>query len=766
MEGTSTDGNGGLHAVAQIVYGYGKGATAARTKEIANLTAEQLETQFFHAYARYLGELVEKARGRNYFILAFDGKAPRAKVNQQRGRRFMASLPDSEKVVVLGYQGQKVFDSAAITPGTEFMKRVDLYVQSWLAANREQLPPLVIYSSHLVPGEGEHKIMAILRQLADTGERGQVTGKPAEAGKPEEKYLIAQGGGYHGIYGLDADLCMLSLLSPKERILLIREDFTDIVNIDALKIGVYNDLTSEFKEKPSQKLVIQDYVLMVFFVGNDFLPHMMCFEDMKVAMDTMFKCWRQLGGNTLTNEDGSINWTALANFIYLLGTEEEALLKHKASMEFKYPSTILDAVTVKKEAPPDRHYIEHGTFRKQEKRYTIESFDYGQFRTLWYNNALGPRTTEGKLSLSELGIKAINAGDVEEMCRQYIYGLQWILQYYIGGPISQVFVYRYAHCPMLTDLAQVLISSVKANATLKVEDVLEHKGDVEINLLHLQLAVLPPASAGLIRSPYNTLILTDGALADMAPTRFIIEREGKDKDWQGVPILPPLNMDRIVEAVNRISNGETPEDLKEEKNWVSRLGERIVIPYMDVRLGSARGRGFDFRGRGGFVSRGRGSYEPRGGFGRGGFEPRGRGGFEPRGGFIPRGRGSYEPRGRGGFDRGGRGFDRGRGGFERGRGFGRGGFERGVGGISAQAGVGGIAALPVAGGIAALPRASVGGIAALPVVGGTPAVQAGSAPAAAMPARGRGRGTPRGAPRGRGTPVQGRYSAWSSSDLM
>ena len=61
--------------------------------------------------------------------MAIDGVAPRAKMNQQRSRRFRTALDAEkamEKAVKEGLEMPKdpPFDSNCITPGTEFMARL------------------------------------------------------------------------------------------------------------------------------------------------------------------------------------------------------------------------------------------------------------------------------------------------------------------------------------------------------------------------------------------------------------------------------------------------------------------------------------------------------------------------------------------------------------------------------------------------------------------------------------------------------------------
>src|SRR5690606_23597229 len=89
------------------------------------------------------------------FMYAIDGIAATAKILQQRGRRERSGMES------LGEPS--VFDRSAITPGTNFMNYLHVYLMELFKDSIFRSCKKVIYSSHRVVGEGEHKIMEYIR---------------------------------------------------------------------------------------------------------------------------------------------------------------------------------------------------------------------------------------------------------------------------------------------------------------------------------------------------------------------------------------------------------------------------------------------------------------------------------------------------------------------------------------------------------------------------------------------------------------------------
>ena len=154
----------------------------------------------------YISHIFKQIQPKKLMFIAVDGVAPRAKLNQQRSRRFRTICDRCEEMELTGYTGE-VFDSNCITPGTEFMTKVDSLIEYFIRKKISDDPlwrnTKILYSSHTVPGEGEHKIMEFIRYLCTSSDYNASS--------------------RHCIYGLDADLILLSLSLHDVNIILFRE---------------------------------------------------------------------------------------------------------------------------------------------------------------------------------------------------------------------------------------------------------------------------------------------------------------------------------------------------------------------------------------------------------------------------------------------------------------------------------------------------------------------------------------------------------------
>jgi len=287
----------------------------------------------------YIDRLFSIVRPRRLLYMAIDGVAPRAKMNQQRSRRFRASKETKEmqeeiaKVKeVLRMKGMQVppdkpagehFDSNCITPGTEFMYRLAdclrYYVHHRLNTDPGWANVMVILSDANAPGEGEHKIMDYIRRQRAHPDHDPDT--------------------HHCLCGADADLIMLGLATHEVNFTIIREEFKpnqaptcqvcgqtghvmkECMGMAKEKQGAYDELTKPIEAEQEfiflrlsvlreylyhdlnmpnlpfpQDLerAIDDWVLMCFFVGNDFLPHLPSLEIREGAIDKLITLYKKV----------------------------------------------------------------------------------------------------------------------------------------------------------------------------------------------------------------------------------------------------------------------------------------------------------------------------------------------------------------------------------------------------------------------------------------------------------------------------------------
>lgn len=101
-------------------------------------------------------KLVDTVRPQRLLFIAIDGVAPRAKMNQQRQRRFKSAtsrqvaakvaadpstiqLPKADAAEAAAAEvGHEAFDSNCITPGTHFMQTLDEYLVYFIQVCRQR----------------------------------------------------------------------------------------------------------------------------------------------------------------------------------------------------------------------------------------------------------------------------------------------------------------------------------------------------------------------------------------------------------------------------------------------------------------------------------------------------------------------------------------------------------------------------------------------------------------------------------------------------
>ncbi|MES1914835.1 MAG: hypothetical protein MHM6MM_006863, partial [Cercozoa sp. M6MM] len=279
------------------------------------------EAEIMKNICDYIDVLLERVKPTKLLYLAVDGVAPRAKMNQQRARRYRSAMDREQYQLVAQRLGVQTgdsghdFDSNVITPGTSFMCKVEATLKDYARRVSKKHNLTCVVSDANVPGEGEHKVMDYIRRARN-----------APGYDPNTTHVL---------YGLDADLIMLALATHETHFYVLRDkpsrfhkgkDKKDkrfgVQDYQVCEIGVLRDyFEREFSHLDFER-VIDDFVLLCFFAGNDFLPELPGFDIRDGALDTFLDIYKQqwerglYGGRYLTDGNKAyVDLEALDTFV-------------------------------------------------------------------------------------------------------------------------------------------------------------------------------------------------------------------------------------------------------------------------------------------------------------------------------------------------------------------------------------------------------------------------------------------------------------------
>lgn len=615
---------------------------------------------------KYTDRIVNMVRPRKLLMIAIDGVAPRAKMNQQRSRRFRSAQEAKEKQAdkeellkmikkqnggtlppeTIEEVAKKAFDSNSITPGTPFMDILALSLRYWCAYKLNTDPGWanmkVIISDATVPGEGEHKIMNFIRSQRTSPDHDPNT--------------------RHVIYGLDADLIMLGLATHEAHFRVLREDvFFQEGKARTCKIcgqkghdaqncrGAAKEKDGEFDEKDKAvtlkpfiwlhvsvlreylaveldvpglpfrfdlERAIDDWVFMCSFVGNDFLPHLPALEIRENGIDTLTAIWRDnlphMGG--FLTKDGHVNLERAQYIFNGLAKQEDAIFKRRKQVEdrreasFKrrklqdqrngrsggqngrgtnddnenvlpggLPKALTHDMIVNRGATQNANEANKSAAAVLKSR--IQALQSGatdsgaeessadaqeppsalgkrKASMMEEDNPNTPASSSGAGEEPEDSVRLWEEGyadryyeqkfhvdpkDIEfrrKVAKAYVEGLAWVLRYYFQGCPSWEWFYPYHYAPFaqdFVDIGKIEISFEKGRIAKPFEQL---------------MSVQPAASRHVLPEVFHDLMTdSESPIIDFYPEDFQIDLNGKKMAWQGVALLPFIEMPRLLAAV-------------------------------------------------------------------------------------------------------------------------------------------------------------------------------------------------------------------------
>lgn len=628
-------------------------------------------SEVFQCMFDYIDRLFVMVRPRKLLYMAIDGVAPRAKMNQQRSRRFRAAKDATDAAAeearlreeferegrkLPPKQESQVFDSNVITPGTDFMAVLSIALQYYvhLRLNNDAgwKNVKVILSDANVPGEGEHKIMSYIRLQRNL-----------PGFDPNTR---------HCLYGLDADLIMLALATHEVHFSILREIvFTPGQQEKCFMCGQMGHFaadcegkakrkTGEFDEKgedvvvkkPYQFLhiwtlreyldhelripnapfeidlerIVDDFVFMCFFVGNDFLPHMPTLEIREGAINLLLavykKEFRALGGY-LT--DGSQpNLRRVEHFIQAVGSYEDRIFQKRSRLHQK------QADRIKREKGQTRRgddaepqvqpsLVAVSRFHDSRLASGPRPSPYGQQSGVGKANSKlsGQKIKKARLSSgSSIGAAIVDAEntleiDINESKEELKTKLKEVLReksdvFNSGNPEEDKIKLgvpgwreRYYNEKFSANTPEDL-DDIRNDVVLKYTEGLcwvmhyyyegvcswqwfypyhyapfasDLKGLGELNIsfnlgtpfkpFNQLLGVFPAASSHALPVQYRKLMTDQSSpIIDFYPTDFEVDMNGKRYSWQGIAKLPFIDETRLLAEVEKVEHTLTEEEAR------------------------------------------------------------------------------------------------------------------------------------------------------------------------------------------------------------
>ena len=480
------DFNGIIHNVAQDIIKKYKDT-------VENVNNDNIEREIIEGVWNRIMYYIENYKATKYIICA-DGVAPLAKMFQQRKRRYLniyKNILDNVNII---------WDTNAITPGTLFMEKLNTYIRRNI--NDDCNKNKVIYCGSDECGEGEHKIFKMIKDV------------------PIDDKII--------IHGLDADLIILSLMSRKENIYLMREvkdlhtnnTIYNYLNIKELRKAILCELKTnwDINFEYDENDLIETYCTACSILGNDFIPHLLTIELKNNGIDTLLSATkRSIKTNGLLVNNGVINHNCLIDiFKDLANTEDEDI--HRICERY-----IKKRQPDNKSTPSDYYGLKNkdpliNTIYNSPNKWRQE-----YYRIIFDNNI------------------SIDSTVMFNACNNYIKGIYWVYSYYKGMDIDCEWYYPYNYPPTIKDILNHSIANEVP--------ILNNNNNFVPSYIQL-LIVLPKYSVKLLSKKHQRYMLDMyTGLFHMYPVKYNIQTFLKTQLWECSPILPLINLNYIIRVL-------------------------------------------------------------------------------------------------------------------------------------------------------------------------------------------------------------------------
>lgn len=474
----------------------------------------EYERKLINLVCEKLQEYINIIKPSNNVIIAFDGVAPVAKLEQQRNRRYKSWFSNTmmDKFIDRG----ELWDTTKITPGTVFMDNLGNSIQNYFKNPIKFGVSKIIVSTSNEVGEGEHKIYEYIRNNNDYHKETRTV-----------------------VYGLDADLIMLSLnhLRIAPELYLYRETPHFIKSIDKTlnpeqayllnvpKLATY--ITKELNNGKNAETIVQtnrlyDYIFLCFLLGNDFIPHFPAINirtnGIKYLMEAYVETISKTGKN-LT--DGyKINWANLRLLIEYLSMRERDYLLNEYTIREKWSKQSNEITNKEDPEEIEKRFQDLPIYHRAKELYIDPKNTFWENR--YYNTLFD-----------------VKRENVSQVCLNYLEALEWTMKYYTTGCPDWRWSYQYHYSPLLVDLIKYIPyydnTFIKENTNKPI--------DPKVQLSY----VLPKSSLYLL--PNNIKKRLMSSYSEIYKDNWEFEWSFCKYFWESHAIMPHINIEKLESLV-------------------------------------------------------------------------------------------------------------------------------------------------------------------------------------------------------------------------
>jgi 5'-3' exonuclease len=496
---------------------------------------KSLQNKMMNAVIEYIEHLIKYVNPVIGVYIAIDGPVCCAKMKQQRQRRFRSihdknlfdKIKEKHKIEIPYY-----WNNSAISPGTKFMEKLHNKIISWAKEYINKNNIKIIYSSSNVPGEGEHKLLDFIKK-----------------NKNDFSYVT---------YGLDADLIFLMLVTKSDKVYLLREaqqfdsnasqDQLNFVSLKIMRECIYKTFEKNITENKNSEIknlsinknrVINDFIFLCYFLGNDFLPHILSLDINKNGIEYILEkysdTYLQQFNYLLEEDNKTINQQFINSFLEKLAYSEESILIHNFNHKKKF------RIEGDDEYKKELFKIDNLLFKIPDP---IGVGVDSNYRNNYYKHYFHLNDDE----IEEF---------VKKMVKQYLIGIKWVMFYYFDKIPDWSWYYPYDYPPFISDIYKYLIN---------FEDI-KFKENKPMPPFEQLLNILPPQSAKFLLPKSLTKLVTssNSSLIHLYPVSIDIDFLYKHKYWEGIPKLPPMEIKLVKHHYLKYKDEISEDDLNRNR---------------------------------------------------------------------------------------------------------------------------------------------------------------------------------------------------------